>query len=286
MEIIRVIPSGFCKGVVNAIELAKKTRKENPSQKIYVLGMIVHNDFVTKELEKLNIITLDDTKKTKSEWIDEINDGIIIFTAHGIETKLKQKVINKGLKYVDASCEDVLKNKELIINYINNGYDVIYLGKKNHPESNAVLSESNKIHLITSIEDLRNICLSNNKLVLTCQTTMSKYELEEIIDLSKQKYPNIIIKNDICQATSSRQKAIMDIKDGDLLYIVGDVKSNNTNMLKKIGEKSIKKVRLIANYEDIDINDLENINKIYVSAGASTPTILINEVINYLKQYK
>lgn len=283
MEVIRVIPSGYCKGVVRAIELAKKTRTEHPNEKIYVLGMIVHNSFVTKELETLNIITLDDSIKSKEEWIDEINDGIIIFTAHGISSRIKQKVIDIKLSYVDASCEDVLKTQELVKEYLSKGFEVIYLGKKNHPEANAVISISDKVHLVSSLNDLHLLNLTAN-LVLTCQTTMSSLELRDLIEAIKTKYPDIIIKNDICQATYSRQKAIMDIKDCDLLYVVGDVKSNNTNMLKEIGEKSgINKVRLISNYKEIHDFDLTNINKVYVTAGASTPPVLINEVIDYLK---
>lgn len=283
MNVIRVVPSGYCKGVVNAIELVKKTRVEYPDEKIYVLGMIVHNSFVTKELEELGIITLDDSQKTKEELLDTIDDGIVVFTAHGISEKLKNKAISKGLKYIDATCEDVLKTQELTKKYINNGYDVLYLGKKNHPEANAVLSISNRIHLLTCIEDLDKFNINNDKLMLTCQTTMSSLELKDLINAVQIKYPNIDIKNDICLATSSRQKAIMDLKDCELLYIVGDIKSNNTNMLKEIAIKSgIPKVRLISNYQDINDLDL-TVDKVYVSAGASTPPTLINEVIKYLE---
>jgi len=284
MECKRLYPSGYCKGVINAIELVKKTRFNNPNKKIYVLGMIVHNSFVTKELESLDIITLDDSIKTKEDWINEINDGIIVFTAHGISDKIKQLVINKNLEYVDATCEDVLKTQELIKQYINDGYDVLYLGKKNHPEANAVLAISNKIHLITNINDL-NLNIDNHKLLLTCQTTMSSLELKELIDEAIKRYPYIITKNDICLATSSRQKAIMEVKDCDLLYVVGDIKSNNTNMLKEIALKTIKEVRLISNYKEINDLDLNNAKNICITAGASTPPNLINEVIDYIENY-
>lgn len=283
MEVIRVIPSGYCKGVINAIDLVKKTKRQNPNENIYVLGMIVHNSFVTKELEELGITTLDDTIKTKEEWIDEINEGIIVFTAHGISKTIKNKVISKRLKYVDATCEDVLKTHILCQEYLDNGYDILYIGKKSHPEANAVLAISNKIHLITSIEDLDLLSITNDKLLLTCQTTMSSLDTKELINDIQKRYPNIIIKNDICLATSSRQKAITDLKDCELLYVVGDIKSNNTNMLKSIAIKSgIKSVKLISNYKEIQDKDL-NVNKVYVTAGASTPPELINEVINYLR---
>ena len=109
MEVKRVVPSGYCKGVVNAIKLAKQTRAENPDEKIYILGMLVHNSFVSDELASLGIITLDDSVAGKEELLDKVDEGIIIFTAHGISDRIKNKAAAKGLKYVDATCVDVLK---------------------------------------------------------------------------------------------------------------------------------------------------------------------------------
>lgn len=284
MNVIKVIPSGYCKGVVNAIKLAKQTRANNPNEKIYVLGMLVHNSFVSKELESLNIITLDDSTKTKEELIEEIDNGIVIFTAHGISEKIVNKVIEKGLKYVDATCVDVLKTQNIIKNYINKGYDIIYFGKKNHPEAEAILSISNNIHLVTNIDELINLKLKNNHVFLTNQTTMSLLEIADLTKKAQELYPNIIIEEEICKATTDRQLAIKNIKDCDLLYVVGDKKSNNTNKLVDVGLKfGIKKVILIQSYRDINKDDLIGINKIYVTAGASTPPQLIDEVINHLR---
>lgn len=280
MNIKKVIPSGYCKGVVNAIQLAKKTRNDYPNEKIFVLGMLVHNSFVSKELESLNIITLDDSFKSKEELVDEINEGIVIFTAHGISNKIKEKVSAKGLKYVDASCVDVLKTQDIIKDYLSKGYDVIYFGKKKHPEAEAVLSISDKIHLVSSIEDIDNLSIDNTNLFMTNQTTMSYLELSNLINQVKEKYPNIIIQKEICNATSSRQLAITKLNDCDLLYVVGDKKSNNTNKLADIGRlHGIKKVVLISNYKDINNNDLADVENVYVTAGASTPPNLIDEVI-------
>lgn len=283
MEIKRVIPSGYCKGVVNAINLAKKTRQEYSNEKIYVLGMIVHNTYVTLELEKLGIITLDDTFKTKEELLKDINEGIIIFTAHGISDQIKDIVNKKGLKSVDATCEDVLKTREKVISYLDNGYDVIYYGKNKHPEAEAIISISNKIHLITSLDDIDKLNISNDKIFMTNQTTISFLELFHIFEKIKEKYPNIIISDETCDATTRRQKAIYDLDNCDVLYVVGDKKSNNTNKLVEIGkERGIKKVFLISNFKEINDEDLKDEYKVYVSAGASTPPILIDEVINYL----
>ncbi|MBR3266187.1 MAG: 4-hydroxy-3-methylbut-2-enyl diphosphate reductase [Erysipelotrichaceae bacterium] len=285
MEIRKVIPSGYCKGVVNAIRLAKQTRIDNPEDKIYVLGMLVHNSYVSEELSALGIITLDDSRKSKEELLDEINEGIIIFTAHGISEKIKNKVIAKGLRYVDASCVDVLKTQSIIKEKLQDGYDVIYFGKRKHPEAEAVISISDKIHLVTDQSDLEDLVIDNDKIFLTNQTTMSYLELKDLIASAQQKYPDIIIQKEICNATSSRQEAIYKLQDCDLLFVVGDIKSNNTNKLVEVGKQSgIKKVLLIQNYKDINEDDLKDVNRIYVTAGASTPPLLINEVIDHLKR--
>jgi len=284
MEIKRVVPSGYCKGVVNAINIVKKTKEQYPNENIYILGMIVHNSYVSKQMEDLGVITLEDPNLSKEELLDTIDKGVVIFTAHGISDKIKQKALDKGLICVDASCVDVLKNKDLIKSYLDKGYDVVYFGKKNHPEAEAILSLSNSIHLVSNISDIDNLNISNDNLFITNQTTMSYLEVEDMLKLIKDKYPTCIIQKEICNATSSRQLAITNIKDGDVLYVVGDVKSNNTNKLKEIGSKYFKKVFLISNYKEINKKDLVNENKIYVTAGASTPPILIDEVIDYLSK--
>lgn len=284
MEIKRVVPSGYCKGVVNAINIVKKTKEQYPNENIYILGMIVHNSYVSKQMEDLGVITLEDPNLSKEELLDTIDKGVVIFTAHGISEKIKQKALDKGLICVDASCVDVLKNKDLIKSYLDKGYDVVYFGKKKHPEAEAILSLSNNIHLVSNISDIDNLNISNDNLFITNQTTMSYLEVEDMLKLIKDKYPTCIIQKEICNATSSRQLAITNIKDGDVLYVVGDVKSNNTNKLKEIGSKYFKKVFLISNYKEINKKDLVNENKIYVTAGASTPPILIDEVIDYLSK--
>ena len=284
MEIKRVVPSGYCKGVVNAINIVKKTKEQYPNENIYILGMIVHNSYVSKQMEDLGVITLEDPNLSKEELLDTIDKGVVIFTAHGISDKIKQKALDKGLICVDESCVDVLKNKDLIKSYLDKGYDVVYFGKKKHPEAEAILSLSNNIHLVSNISDIDNLNISNDNLFITNQTTMSYLEVEDMLKLIKDKYPTCIIQKEICNATSSRQLAITNIKDGDVLYVVGDVKSNNTNKLKEIGSKYFKKVFLISNYKEINKKDLVNENKIYVTAGASTPPILIDEVIDYLSK--
>ena len=284
MEIRRILPSGYCKGVINAINIVRKAREEHADKKIYILGMIVHNSYVTDELSKMGIITLDDPLKSREELLDEIDEGVVIFTAHGIADPVKEKALAKGLTVIDATCSDVLKTRELVKEHLDNGYDVIYFGKARHPEAESILSLSPFIHFITSKEDIGKLDINNDRIIVTNQTTMSYLELEEMFEMLKEKYPHCIIEKEICNATSARQKAVTDVRDGDVLYVVGDLKSNNTNKLAAIGKNNFKNVYLISSKDEINKKDLIGQDKIYVTAGASTPPKLIDEVLEYLNE--
>ena len=155
MEIISVVPRGYCQGVVRAIQIARKTAQDNPDTPVYMLGMIVHNQFVVDACKAIGIRFVEEAGKTRSELLDRIDSGIVIFTAHGISDDVKEKAIRKGLKVVDASCLDVIKTHDLVKQHIQQDGDVLYIGKKGHPESEGTVSLSKRVHLITSCEDIQ-----------------------------------------------------------------------------------------------------------------------------------
>lgn len=287
MEIIKVRPSGYCKGVIKAILKVKQVIKDYPNEKIYILGMLVHNRFVVEAFEKYHIITLNDPSKSKKQQIDEIENGLIIFTAHGISPYLKKYAQDKGLITIDATCSDVTKNMEICNNYLNNGYDIIYIGKKNHPESEAVLSLSKNIHLIESKSDLDSFELNNDKILITNQTTMSILDIKQLIKDVQNKYPQAILAEEICDATRQRQKAIFELENVDCVIVVGDTTSNNTQQLALIAQKKgIKKVLRIEKAQDLLNYDFSDCERIAVTSGASTPAYLTDQTINYLKDKK
>lgn len=286
MKVISITPRGYCKGVVKAINAVKNAHKDpNVLKPIYVLGYIVHNKFVISELEKLGIITLDDTTHTRLELVDSITTGTVVLSAHGTNPLVKEKLIQKNIPFIDATCEDVEKTFDLIKSFSKKGYYVLYIGKKNHPEANAAISLTKDIILI---ENMKDIPLDIDKpIFVTNQTTFSFIEIESIIDKIISIYPNTLISEEICSATRLRQKAILDNnKNVDLCYIVGDPRSNNTKNLALISRNlTHTKTLLIESVKDINESDLVNVSKVSVSSGASTPTYLTNEVINYLKNY-
>lgn len=280
MEIIKITPRGYCKGVVKAIEIAKNTRKQYPNKKITILGMLVHNKHVVEALEALNIQTIDDKKKTRSELLDEINDGIVIFTAHGVSQQVIDKAKNKGLIIVDATCQFVSIIHDLVKEKINEGYEIGYIGKKNHPESEAVLELSKKVHLVETENDLT---FNHDKLFFTNQTTLSYFDIQVLYQKIKEKYPHAIINNEICNATQSRQEAVINTKDLDALIVVGDPHSHNTSKLASIGKKNTENVFCVENAYDLLNIDLKQYHRIGITSGASTPTKITNQVIHYLE---
>lgn len=283
MEVIKVTPRGYCKGVVSAIETAKKTRKQYPNDKITILGMLVHNQYVVDALSCYKIDTIDIPNKTRLELLDEINEGFVIFTAHGVSDLVYKKAKDKNLKIIDATCEYVSYIHQIVKEKLNEGYEIGYIGKKNHPESEAVLEISPHIHLIEKEDDLT---FNHDKLFFTNQTTLSYFDIEKLYDKIKEIYPHAIINNEICNATKCRQKAVMDLKDVDVLIVVGDPKSHNTQKLASIGQKNIKTVYCVETVKDLLSIDFSKFNRVAITSGASTPTKITNQIIDYLETSK
>lgn len=283
MIINKIEPQGFCHGVINAINIVNESLKKEKN--IYLLGEIIHNKNVINELTNLGAITIPTEGKTRLELLDKIDSGTVIFSAHGVSPKVYEKAKSKNLKIIDATCPMVLLVHNNIIKKINEGYDVIYIGTKNHPEVEGVLGISSSIKFISSIDDILNLNITNNKIYATNQTTLSKYDIENIYDQLKDKYPNILIDNKICNATTIRQEAIKNQPKADLCIIVGDKLSSNTKKLVKVSE-TMAKIKTIQceDLSNLNMDDLKNVNTINISSGASTPDYIVDEIIEYLKK--
>lgn len=287
MDVRKVAPRGYCKGVVRAINMAKECAKAYPDQKITILGMLVHNTYVMEALKEYHIDMIDDKTKTREELLDEIQDGVVIFTAHGISPQAYAKAKQKGLICIDASCPDVLKTQEIVKAKLAQGYEVFYIGKAHHPEAEAVCAMSEHIHFLDQVQILPEV--DGKKIFVTNQTTMSLFDLKAMFDTIKERYPNAEFSEEICNATRIRQEAVAALADQeiDVLYVVGDRFSNNSNRLAQIAqEHGIPKVYLIDDVNGILEEQLYNVNRVAVTAGASTPTYLTNQVISYLEEYE
>ena len=287
MKILKVAPRGYCKGVVRAITLAKECAKKYPNQTITILGMLVHNRYVIEALADLHIKTIDDKTKTRMQLLDEIKEGIVIFTAHGISPQVKAKAKAKGLLCVDASCPDVMKTQAIVQAQIDQGRFVFYIGKKHHPEAEAICSLSERIYLIERAADIPTVPQAS--IFVTNQTTMSIFDIEQLFADIRKTYPHAIFSQEICNATRIRQEAVANLAHEavDILYVVGDPSSNNSNRLAQIAqEHGIPNVYLIDDVYGIQAEQLTNAQCVAVTAGASTPTYLTNQVIAYLENYE
>ncbi len=283
MEVKAIVPRGYCKGVIRAIDIAKKASQEDGD--IYILGMIVHNQYIVNALEELGVYTIDHKDKTRLELLDEIDHGTVIITAHGASDAVFQKAYDKGLKVIDASCLDVIKTHDLIKDKLKNGFEILYIGKDGHPESEGAISiDEQHIHLITSKDDITKLD-KNKKYIMTNQTTMSLYDVYDLCEYAKEILPQVEIAQETCSATKIRQEAIKNMDDDiDIVFIIGDPHSNNTKKLASIASDN-KEVHMIESIDDLDIQVLKNKKKAAVSSGASTPTYLTNQIIQFLKQF-
>lgn len=285
MKVTAVTPRGYCKGVVRAINIVKKATQE-VEPPIYILGMIVHNEYIVNALKNMGALTIEDSQKTRLELLDEVNEGTIIITAHGAGDNVKAKAKDKHLSIIDASCPDVIKTHELIKKYLDEGKDILYIGKNHHPEAEGALAISDRVHLIQSIDDIEGIDPSGDY-VLTNQTTMSLYDVYTICEKAKQCLPHVTIAKETCNATKIRQEAIASLDDDiDLVIIVGDPRSNNTKKLASIAKtQAHKPTQMIESINDLDLAWLNDAHHVAVSSGASTPTSLTNQIIRFIEQY-
>ncbi|WP_458412472.1 4-hydroxy-3-methylbut-2-enyl diphosphate reductase [Schinkia sp. CFF1] len=289
MEVLKIAPRGYCHGVVDAMVIAQNAALDKSLPRpIYILGMIVHNKHVTDAFQQENIITLDIKGKTRKELLDEISEGTIIFTAHGVSPEVINLAKEKGLTVLDATCPDVTRTHDLIRSVKDKGYKVIYVGKKGHPEpEGAVGVAPDIVHLIENEEDIDKLQIASDKIIVTNQTTMSQWDVADIMKKVKEKYPHAEIHNEICMATQVRQEAVAEqATEADLTIVVGDPRSNNSNRLAQVSEEiAATKAYRIADVSEIDINWLKDIKKVAVTAGASTPTPITKEVIAFLEQF-
>lgn len=287
MEVLRISPRGYCYGVVDAMVLARQAASNlDLPRPIYILGMIVHNSHVTHSFEDEGIITLDGPNRL--EILKQVDKGTVIFTAHGVSPEVRKIAREKGLTTVDATCPDVTKTHDLIREKSAEGYQIIYIGKKGHPEPEGAIGIApDSVHLIEKEEEIEALDIPKGKIIITNQTTMSQWDIKNIMKKLLQKFPGAEVHNEICLATQVRQEAVAEqAGQADLVIVVGDPRSNNSNRLAQVSEE----IAGVTAYRISDVTEikqewLNGINKVAVTSGASTPTPITKEVINYLEQY-
>jgi 4-hydroxy-3-methylbut-2-en-1-yl diphosphate reductase len=290
MEVIKVTPRGYCYGVVDAMEIARKAGRDSSLPRpIYIIGLIVHNRFAVEELDRLGIITLDGPNR--AAILDQVTEGTVIFTAHGVSPQVKARARERGLHVIDATCPDVTKTHDLVLEFAAKGYQILYIGKKGHPEPEGVVGEApDAVHLVETEADLDALpqwILDADKLMVTTQTTLSQWDTLRLVEVIRRRFPRAEVYNEICKATQDRQEAVARMARGaDLTIVVGDPRSNNTNRLVQVAEELAGSPAIrIESLADLPPGILEGKHRVAITAGASTPSQVAREVIHFVQDY-
>src|SRR5437660_2905511 len=291
MEVIKISPRGYCYGVVDALQIVRQIAKDPTMPRpIYIIGQIVHNSHAIEELTRLGAITVDGPDR--ASILEQVSEGTVIFTAHGVSPLVKRRAQERGLNCIDATCPDVTVTHDLVRDLVANGYYILYVGKKGHPEPEGVLGEvPGHISLVEDEADVDALRLTGQqraKLAISTQTTLSQWDTRRVIEYIKSRYPHAEVHIDICAATQTRQEAVVaQAKEADLTVVVGDARSNNTNRLVQVSEElaGVPAAR-IDDLSQLKMEWLQGKKRVAVTAGASTPSQLTREVIRFIEQYQ
>ncbi len=286
MQIYLANPRGFCAGVDRAIAIVNEalTRFEPP---IYVRHEVVHNKFVVSDLAHRGAVFV--------EELDEVPDGsIVIFSAHGVSKAVEVEAERRDLTVFDATCPLVTKVHIEVAKFAQAGMDAVLIGHAGHPEVEGTMGRFNRkhggqIHLVENEADVDKLSIEDDeRLAFVTQTTLSMDDTARVIDALKDKFPNIKgpRKDDICYATQNRQDAVKDLAGRcEVVLVVGSPNSSNSNRLRELAERMDCQAYLIDNASEIERSWFDGITSVGVTAGASAPEILIQEVLQQLQDW-
>jgi len=274
-------PRGFCAGVIRAIDIVE-IALERLGAPVYVRKEIVHNRFVVDELAARGAVFVED--------LNEVPDGAVtIFSAHGVAPDVRDDADRRRLSVIDATCPLVTKVHIEVVRYAKEGYSIILIGHRNHDEVIGTFGEApNHIHVVSSVDDvdaLENV--QPERVIYATQTTLSLDDAQAIVDRLKQRFPLIIspASSDICYATQNRQTAVKALAErANLILVVGAENSSNSNRLVEVARGKGTPAHLIASARDINSEWLAGCENVGVTAGASTPEILVQQVVENLQQ--
>ncbi|WP_263357747.1 4-hydroxy-3-methylbut-2-enyl diphosphate reductase [Acidicapsa ligni] len=280
-RVLLLKPRGFCAGVVRAIDIVK-IALETFGAPIYVRREIVHNRFVVNELAEKGAIFVNE--------IEEVPAGQrVIYSAHGVSPAVREASKARGLKVIDATCPLVTKVHVEAVKFAKQGYSLVLVGHRDHDEIEGTLGEAPEAtQVVSNVEEVEALVVVDpDRVAYLTQTTLSLDEARDIIHALKVKFPNIVGPHtqDICYATENRQVAVRNVAPGaNLVLVVGSTNSSNSNRLVEVSNNLGTQAYLIDNSAAIDPKWLEGVNSVAVTAGASAPEVLVEDVINYLQQ--
>ena len=272
-EVILAKSAGFCFGVKRAVDTVyEQTGKKN----VYTFGPIIHNEEVVKDLEKKGVFVIN-----TMEELDDITEGTVIIRSHGVSSAVYEALQKKGVEIVDATCPFVLKIHNIVKQESANGKQIVIIGNEKHPEVEGIMGWSKtQVHVVDTAEKAQNLQLDPQREVcIVSQTTFNYKKFQDLVEIISEKGYNIIIRNTICNATEERQTEAREIaKRVDAMIVVGGSSSSNTRKLYEICKNECKDTYYIQTLNDLDMTSLGKADCIGITAGASTPNNIIQEV--------
>jgi 4-hydroxy-3-methylbut-2-enyl diphosphate reductase len=280
-EILLAQPRGFCAGVDRAIEIVERALQQFGAP-IYVRHEIVHNAYVVEDLRSKGAIFIED--------LDDVPAGnTLVFSAHGVPKSVRNEATERGLTIFDATCPLVTKVHVEVAKMRREGREIVMIGHDGHPEVEGTMGQAEGgMHLVETVADVATLNVGNpDLLAFVSQTTLSVDDTADIIAALKLKYPNIVEpkKGDICYATTNRQEAVKFMAPQvELVIVVGSPNSSNSNRLREVARKMGTPAHMIDNASQIDPSWLDGVQRVGVTAGASAPEVLVQAVIDRLKE--
>lgn len=282
MKILIAEYAGFCFGVKRAIEAAYQEVEKGERKKIYTLGEIIHNPQVISDLSKKGVNVI------QEEELDKLTEGDkLIIRSHGVSKKLYDFLAKKGVEVIDVTCPFVKKVQNIVYEYYHKGYSIIIVGDRNHPEVIGVNGWcDDTAYVVNSIEEAYELPLLE-KACAVAQTTLIEKHWKDILEVIKSKVKDLIFFNTICDATQKRQDSADELsKNVDVMFVIGGKHSSNTQKLKKICEKNCKNTFHIEYANELTFDMIKDHEIIGITAGASTPDYVIEEVIEKIRFLK
>ncbi len=280
MKVIKAKTAGFCFGVKRAVDTVYE-QVDTCDGPIYTYGPIIHNEEVVKDLESKGVVVL----RTEEE-LDNIEDGTVIIRSHGVEKRIYDKLEAKGVRIVDATCPFVKKIHNIVQKESAAGKYILIIGNPDHPEVIGIRGWAGEhAAVIQNADDIENIDFSKKeKICVVSQTTFNYNKFKDLVEIIKKKSYDIIVLNTICNATIERQTEAESIAESvDAMIVIGDKHSSNTQKLFEICRRACNNTYYIQTLDDLDLNQLGSVETVGITAGASTPNNIIEEVQNNVR---
>ncbi len=274
--------AGFCFGVKRAVDTVYEQVKKHKGKRIYTFGPIIHNEEVIKDIERHGVTVLNSIKE-----LEELREGIVIIRSHGVAKSICDILESNGISYVDATCPFVKKIHHIVQEESSKGSHIIIIGNSSHPEVEGIRGwAGNNVTVLQNEEEAKNFKIENEnqKVCIVSQTTFNYNKFKDLVEIISEKRYDIIVLNTICNATKERQEEARRIaKRAGAMIVIGDRRSSNTQKLFEICRNACADTYYIQTLDDLDMNQLRSVETVGITAGASTPNNIIEEVQNNVR---